>query len=84
MLTQNNQVRVLVLYWYQARGQTVAGETQNRLSQIRGAIFDRRTDGAIVRLATPVADLEKIDLAKSRLTAFASELYPLLRDVLPK
>lgn len=84
MLTQNNQTRVLVLYWYQAGNKTIAGETENRLQQIRGALFDRRSAGAIVRLATPVAELEKIEEAKSRLGALAVDLYPELRRILPQ
>ena len=84
MLTQSNQVQVLVLYWYQSRDKTFSGETANRLNQIRGAILDRRTDGAIVRLAMPVADKDQIDQTKKALTEFAASLYPELRRILPR
>jgi EpsI family protein len=83
MLTQNNQQQVLVLYWYQRGSATVASETRNRLEQLRRAILGRRTDGAIVRLAIPT-DLEKIDSAKARLSAFALEIYPELSRILPQ
>jgi EpsI family protein len=84
MLTQNNQVRVLVLYWYQARGKTIASETDKRVSQIRGALLERRTDGAIVRLAMPVIDADRIDQTKRALAAFAADLYPELQRILPQ
>jgi len=83
MLTQNGQQRVLVLYWFQVGEQTFGGEFEKRLIQIRNALFLGRSDGAVVRLATPVTNSDKIDEAKNRLAAFAAELYPRLRGVLP-
>jgi EpsI family protein len=83
MMTQNNQRQVLVLYWYQRGSMTLASETQNRLNQLRGAIIDHRTDGAVVRLAM-ATDAEKIDQTKARLTAFAADLYPELLRILPQ
>ena len=84
MLTQNSQIRVLVLYWYQNGDDTFSGEVEKRLNLVRSSLLRSRSDGAVVRLATPVADIENIDQAKSRLTAFAIDLYPRLRRVLPQ
>ncbi|MGH7886746.1 MAG: exosortase C-terminal domain/associated protein EpsI [Candidatus Binatia bacterium] len=83
MLTQNGQHRVLVLYWFQTGEETVSGEFEKRMNQIRNALLHRRSDGAVVRLATPVTNSDKIDEAKNRLAMFAAELYPRLRGVLP-
>ena len=47
------------------------------------AILERRTDGAVVRLAIPTQP-EKIEESKARLAAFAGELYPELRRILPQ
>jgi EpsI family protein len=84
MLTQNGQHRVLVLYWFQVGEETFGGEFEKRLIQIRNALFFGRSDGAVVRLATPLTNSDKIDEAKNRLAAFAAELYPRLRGVLPQ
>jgi EpsI family protein len=84
MLTQSNQKQVLVLYWYQRQGFTFSSETQHRLSQIRGAIFQGRTDGAVVRLALPVVSPENLAETKERLAAFAADFYPELQRVLPQ
>ena len=83
MLTQNGQQRVLVLYWFQVGEETFGGEFEKRLIQIRNVLFFGRSDGAVVRLATPVVNSDKIDEAKNRLAAFAAALYPRLRGVLP-
>jgi EpsI family protein len=84
MLTQNGQHRVLVLYWFQVGEKTFGGEFEKRLIQIRNALLLGRSDGAVVRLATPLTNSDKIDEAKNRLAAFAAELYPRLRGVLPQ
>jgi EpsI family protein len=84
MLMQNNNVRYLVLYWYQVGESTFSGELKKRLALVRNTIFRRRSDAAVVRLATPLPDLDKLDHAKSRLAGFAAELYPNLLRVLPQ
>jgi len=84
MLTQSGQHRVLVLYWFQVGEKTFGGEFEKRLIQIRNAIFLGRSDGAVVRLATPLTNSDTLDEAKNRLAAFAAELHPRLRGVLPQ
>jgi EpsI family protein len=84
MLTQNSQIHVLVLYWYQTGAETFAGEFEKRLSQILNSVFRARSDSAVVRLATVVTDTEKMEQAKSRLAAFAADLYPRLQQILPQ
>ena len=84
MLMQGNNMRYLVLYWYQVGDSTFSGELKKRLALVRNTIFHRRSDGAVVRLAMPLPDLDKLDHAKSRLAGFAAELYPNLLRVLPQ
>jgi EpsI family protein len=84
MMTQNNQVKVLVLYWYQVGDQTFAGEIEKRLKLVLQTLFHGRSDGAVVRLATRVSDAEKIEQAKERLGKLAAELAPKMFRILPK
>jgi EpsI family protein len=84
MLMQGNNVRYLVLYWYQIGDGTFSGELKKRLVLVRNRIFRRRSDLALVRLATPLPELDKLDQAKSRLAGFAAQLYPNLLRVLPQ
>jgi EpsI family protein len=73
-----------VLFWYQVRGSSFAGDFRNRLELMKGWALYGRTDGAVIRLATPVADLESFSSAKNRLILFSQALYPLLQIALPK
>jgi len=84
MLTQNGQHRVLVLYWFQVGEETFGGEFEKRLIQIRNALFLGRSDGTVVRLATPLTNSDKLDEAKHRLAGFAAEIHLRLRGVLPQ
>jgi len=53
-LVQKGLERQLVLYWYQSRGRVVASEYTSKLYLIHDAVRMNRTDGALVRVITPV------------------------------
>lgn len=84
MVTQNSGAMRVVLYWYQARGHTYSGEIANRLAQIKSLILSGRTEGAVVRIATPVLDSEKLEQAKERIKNFSGYVYPKLVEILPE
>lgn len=78
MLTRKGDSLRLVLYWYQVADDTFAGEFENRIRQLKRAILDRRTDGAVIRIATPVSNGDPIEKAQTRLGAVSVKLYPQL------
>jgi EpsI family protein len=84
MLARKGKAARLVLYWYQFNERMIAGELDYRIELVKRLVFDRRSDGAVVRLATPVADSEPIEQAQERLTTFAAVFYPELVKVLPQ
>lgn len=72
----------LVFYWYQGRGRIIASEYWGKFYMIDDAITRNRTDGALVRLITPVgADGEAT--AHARLEKFAQLLFPSLDKFIP-
>jgi EpsI family protein len=48
------------------------------------ALTRQRTDGALVRLITPVYPNEDVVQAEARLTAFTQAIVPVLNEHLPK
>src|SRR5579859_2456582 len=75
--------RSIVLYWYQTPRRVVAGEWAAKLWLVVGALRDKRTDVALVRVVAPSTaghDKEAVATAIS----FARNIYPLLRDRLPR
>jgi EpsI family protein len=73
--------RQAVIYWYQGRGRVVANEYVNKAWLMVDAARLGRTDGALVRLITPVADTPSA--AFEELTVFAAAFYPHLRAHIP-
>jgi EpsI family protein len=73
--------RQLVFYWYQGRGRIIASEYRGKFWMVADALTRNRTDGSLVRLATPVGDDES--QSRQRLTQFAQELFPYLTQLIP-
>lgn len=75
--------RDLVFYWYQGRGRVIASEYWGKFWMISDAITRNRTDGALVRLVTPILDKEGTAAAQARLVQFTQLLFPDLNEFIP-
>ena len=71
----------LVFYWYHGRGRVIASEYYGKFWMVADAISRNRTDGALVRLITPMNDGEAN--AHARLVTFTQVLFPHLDDLIP-
>ena len=81
-MIQQDQNKQLVFYWYQGRGRVIASEYAGKFWMVADAISRNRTDGALVRLITPLNDGE--EKARARLVNFTQVLFPYLDDLIPK
>ena len=75
--------RDLVLYWYQAHGRTTPSEYWARLYLVADAIRMNRTDGALVRIITPIAPGETTSSAQKRAVSFAQQAMPAIDGYIP-
>lgn len=83
----NRSQRAVVLYWYQTSRGAVAGEWASKFWVVAGALRDRRTDTALVRLvvdSSPQDRARQDQLATATAADFASGVYSLLREQLPR
>jgi EpsI family protein len=78
---QRDQSKELVFYWYQGRGRVIASEYKGKFWMIADAIRRNRTDGALVRVVTPMND--GTDGARIRLVGFTQRLFPSLDEFIP-
>lgn len=76
--------RELVLYWFQAHDRVVASEWSAKYYLVSDSIHLHRSDGAMVRLMTPMLDGESPDAAQARMMQFGSQLLPLLDNYIPR
>ena len=72
--------RLSVLYWYQGRGRVETDELRERIYLVLDGLFQRRTDGALVRITTQL-DPEGRMLKKQ--IDLASHLIPALERLMP-
>ena len=79
----NGEQKQFVLYWYQAHGRSVANEYASKFYLIADAMRMNRTDGALVRVITPIAPNETVDSARQRAVGFTSLMAPQLHRFIP-
>jgi EpsI family protein len=73
----------LVYYWFEERGMKIANEYWSKLYLLRDAILKDRTDGALVRLTTPIYSGETEGDAEKRLQEFTQTAVKTLSAYLP-
>jgi EpsI family protein len=77
--------RLLVLYWYQAHGRVVASEYWAKFYVVADAIRMNRSDGAMVRVMTPIARNESLASAEQkRGVPFVQDAVLLLGRYIPE
>jgi EpsI family protein len=73
--------RQMVLYWYQDRGRGLADEYSAKFYLIWDAMTRNRTDGAIIRVTTPIVG--EADEAFAHGVRFLTDVWPLVVSRLP-
>jgi EpsI family protein len=79
-----NDFRQLSYYWFPQRGRILTNAYQLKLYAFWDALTRQRTDGALVRIITPVYKDENLENAEKRLQSFTRELVPVLGEFLPE
>jgi EpsI family protein len=81
---EKSGARNLVYYWFPQRGRILTNLYQVKLYNFWDALTRHRTDGALVRLITPVYQGEAPGEAEARLQGFTRQIMPVLERYLPK
>jgi exosortase D (VPLPA-CTERM-specific) len=76
--------RQLVLYWFQAQGQEVASEYLLKYYLVSHSIRLHRSDGALIRILTPMYKGESADAAQVRVMQLGDPLLAQLGNYIPK
>jgi exosortase D (VPLPA-CTERM-specific) len=83
VIIQKNTTKELVYYWFDERGRKIANEWWSKAYLLADAILQNRTDGALVRLTTPIYPDEIEADADKRLQGFIRDFVPILNQYLP-
>jgi exosortase D (VPLPA-CTERM-specific) len=81
-IVQNGDHRQILIYWYQGRGRATASEYRDKVYTVVDSIFRQRSDGAMVRIMTPVGDDEKevLEAAVDLSAHIADKLAPFVPE----
>ncbi len=82
-IVQQGPERQLVYYWFQERGRSITSEYLVKWYLLEDGIVRNRTDGALVRLITPLGVNESAAAGDVRLTEFTARVMPTLQGYLP-
>jgi len=80
---EKSGVRQLTYYWFPQRGRVLTNMYQLKIYAFWDALTRRRTDGALIRLITPVYESEQLGDAEARLQEFTRQIVPVLDTFLP-
>jgi exosortase D (VPLPA-CTERM-specific) len=76
-------MRMLAYFWFPQRGRVLTTIYQLKLYNFWDALTQQRTDGALVRVLTPISGTESVDTAATRLNEFLSKVVPVLEPCIP-
>lgn len=74
----------LVYFWFPMRGRILTNLFQVKIYNFLDALTKQRTDGALVRIMTPIYKHETRKEAENRLSSFVKKVEPLLSKYLPQ
>jgi len=84
LIIENGDNRQLVYYWYDQRGRKIANEFVMKFWLIIDAVTRKRSDGAMVRLITPVPTDTSLDEADARLQSMVARVETFLPAYVPE
>ena len=76
--------REITYYWFAQRGRILTNLYQVKFYSFWDALTKHRTDGALVRLVTPVYQSESVGEAEARLQGFTKLIVPVLKEYIPE
>lgn len=83
LVIREGQQAMLVYYWFAGRGRILNEQYEAKWYLFVDSIEKHRTDGALVRLTTPIESQETEQDADRRMQAFLSASYDLIQPYVP-
>ncbi|MEM9247687.1 MAG: VPLPA-CTERM-specific exosortase XrtD [Pseudomonadota bacterium] len=83
-IIQRGEARMMVFYWFEQRGRRVAWDIAAKFYLMYDGMTTRRTDGAMLRLTTPINPGESDEAAEARLLEVLEEMQAPLPRFIPR
>jgi len=82
-LIEKDDQKQLVYFWFNERGRVLTNSYEMKIYNLLDALIKKRTDGALVRVITPISSFEKVEDADKRLQSFINDVAPALSEFIP-
>ncbi|MCG8544601.1 MAG: VPLPA-CTERM-specific exosortase XrtD [Alphaproteobacteria bacterium] len=76
-------IKQVVYYWFLQRGRSLTNEYHVKWYLFWDGVTRQRTDGALIRLVTPLREGESADVADRRLSRFLHRIHPIIDRYIP-
>jgi len=83
LLIRKGSQRGIVYYWLEQRGRRLSNPIEAKLYLMWDSIVINRTDGALVRVASPISTFENPEKADERIQKFIRDTYPKVNSFIP-
>ena len=83
VIIQKEEERMLVYYWFTHMGRAMPSNTAAKFSVLTRGLVAGRTDGAIVRVISPIREDQPVADAELEMNALLTELLPRLSRFIP-
>lgn len=83
-IMEKSGARQIAYFWFPARGRILTNAWELKIYTFWDALTRQRTDGALVRVITPVYPDENIESAEARLQDFTRQIVPVLDGFISK
>ncbi len=84
VVIKKGKQKQVIYYWFDERGQVITDEYQAKWLLLHDSIVKNRTDGALVRIGTPVKITESEQQADKRILALMKQVIPVLPAYIPR
>jgi len=84
VIIQRGENRMMVYYWFEQKGRKIAWDMAAKYWLLHDGVRTGRTDGALVRLTTPIQTNESDSAADARLRDFLKQVAPVLPRFIPE
>jgi exosortase D (VPLPA-CTERM-specific) len=84
ILVQSGERKQLVYFWYEQQGRRVTSQLKGRFQLMLNSLLYNRTDGALVRVITPIPATEQTEAAEARAQSLLQQAIPHIENALPK
>lgn len=80
MVISLGSAKQVMYYWFEGRGRNITSQIAAKWYLMIDSLISGRSDGALVRVTTPLDMTEEESAADERLKAFLIESYPLIKE----